>query len=55
MLEKIKLSDSDMRILDNKFIHGKSNLQIAECENCSIETINRTIKKIYDKVARLLQ
>jgi hypothetical protein len=55
MLEKIKLSDSDIRILDSKFIHGKSNLQIAEYENCSIETVNRTIKKVYEKVARLLQ
>lgn len=45
MLEKIKLSDSDMRILDSKFIHGKSNLQIAEYENCSIETGQQDYQK----------
>ena len=55
MLEQIKLSDEDIRILDEKFIRGKSNVQIAQQENCSIDTVKRTVKKAYDKVARLLQ
>lgn len=54
MLEQIKISDSDMKILDDKFIHGKSNLQIAEKANCSVETVNCVIKRVYDKVAKLL-
>ena len=54
MLDQIKISDSDMQILDDKFIHGKSNLQIAETANCSIETVNRVIKNAYNKVAKLL-
>ena len=54
MLEQIKISDSDMKILDDKFIHGKSNLQIAEIANWSVETVNRVIKRVYDKVAKLL-
>lgn len=54
MLEQVKLSDDDIQILDEKFIHGKSNVQIAQSANCSVETVNRIIKKAYDKVARLL-
>lgn len=54
MLEEIKLSDNDMKILDMKFIHGYSNVQIAEKANCSIETVSRVIRKTYDKVSKLL-
>lgn len=54
MLEQIKMSDEDMRILDEKFIRGKSNVQIAQQENCSVDTVKRAVKKAYDKIARLL-
>lgn len=54
MLKEIKLSDNDMKILDMKFIHGYSNVQIAEKANCSIETVSRIIRKTYDKVSKLL-
>lgn len=54
MLEQIKLSDEDIKILDEKFIRGKSNVQIAQQENCSVDTVKRTVKKAYDKIAKLL-
>ena len=54
MLEQIKLSDEDIKILDEKFIRGKSSVQIAQQENCSVETIGRIIQRAYDKIARLL-
>lgn len=54
MLEQIKLSDEDMRILDEKFIRGKNNTEIAQQANCSVETVGRIIQKAYDKIARLI-
>lgn len=54
MLEEIKISDNDMEILDMKFIHGYSNVQIANKANCSVETVNRIIGKTYDKVSKFI-
>lgn len=54
IVEEAKISDDDMRVLDMKFIHGMSNVQIAmEC-HCSREKINYIIKRSYDKIAKLL-
>ena len=43
-----------MLVLDMKFVHGMSNVQIAmEC-HFSLEKVNYIIKRFYDKIARLI-
>lgn len=49
-----KIADDDLEILDLKFVHGFSNVQIAQHCNCSLEKVNYIIKRSYDKIARLL-
>lgn len=49
-----KIMDKDLEILDLKFIHGYSNVQIAQHCNCSLEKVNKVIRQSYDKIAKLL-
>lgn len=54
VVSEAKLSDEDMQVLDMKFIHGMSNVQIALKCCCSVEKVNYIIKRSYDKIARLI-
>lgn len=55
ILHDAKISDDDMTILDLKFIHGYSNVRTALEANVSIDQVNYTVKRVYDKIARLLR
>ena len=54
LVREAKIPDDDMTILNLKFVHGYSNTKIAVTENLSIDKVNKTVKKAYDKIARLL-
>lgn len=54
IVSESKLSDEAMHVLDMKFVHGMSNVQIAMALHCSLEKVNYIIKQSYDKIARLL-
>lgn len=54
IVNEAKIPDEDMKVLDMKFVHGMSNVQISmEC-HCSLEKVNYIIKRSYDKIARLI-
>lgn len=54
IVHEAKIPDDDLQVLDMKFVHGMSNVQIAmEC-HCSLEKVNYIIKRSYDKIARLI-
>lgn len=54
LIHEAKIPDEDMTILNLKFVHGYSNIQIAVTENLSVDKVNKAVKKAYDKIARLL-
>lgn len=54
IVEDAKITDEAMQILDLKFIHGMSNIQIADKCHCSLEKINYIIRQSYDKLAKLI-
>lgn len=54
IVSEAKISDEDMQVLDMKFVHGMSNVQIAMKCHCSPEKVNYIIRKSYDKIARLI-
>lgn len=54
IVREAKIADEDLEILDLKFIHGLSNVQIADRCSCSVEKVNYIIRRSYDKVARLM-
>ena len=54
IVDEIKISPEEQKILDERFIKFKSITKIAEEHNCSEERINKLIAKTYDKVFQLM-
>lgn len=54
IVSEAKIPDEDLQVLDMKFVHGMSNVQIAMKCHCSLEKVNYIIKRSYDKIARLI-
>lgn len=49
-----RITDTEQEVLDMRFIHGKSIVEISIELHYSVEKVNAIIKKSYDKVARLI-
>ena len=54
VVNEIKISPEEQKILDERFIKFKSITKIAEEHNCSEERINKLIAKTYDKIFKLM-
>ena len=54
IVDEIRISPEEQKILDERFIKFKSITKIAEEHNCSEERINKLIAKTYDKVFQLM-
>ena len=54
IVNEIKISTEEQKILDERFIKFKSITKIAEEHNCSEERINKLIAKTYDKIFKLM-
>ena len=54
IVNEIKISPEEQKILDERFIKFKSITKIAEEHNCSEERINKLIAKTYDKIFKLM-
>ena len=54
IVDEIRISPEEQKILDERFIKFKSITKIADEHNCSEERINKIIAKAYDKVFQLM-
>ena len=54
IVDEIRISPEEQKILDERFIKFKSITKIAEEHNCSEERINKLIAKTYDKIFKLM-
>ena len=54
IVNEIKISPEEQKILDERFIKFKSITKIAKEHNCSEERINKLIAKTYDKIFKLM-
>lgn len=54
IVNEIKISPEEQKILDERFIKFKSITKIAKEHNCSEERINKLIAKTYDKISKLM-
>ena len=54
IVREAKIATEDMDILRAKFVEGHSIVQIAIDKGYSVDKVQSTIQKCYDKVARLL-
>ena len=54
IMQEARIADDDIEILDMKFIHGYSNVKIACKANISLDQVNYTVKRVYDRIAGLL-
>ena len=54
IVDEIKISPEEQKILDERFIKFKSITKIADEHNCSEERINKLIAKTYDKIFKLM-
>lgn len=54
IVNEIKISPEEQKILDERFIKFKSITKIADEHNCSEERINKLIAKTYDKIFKLM-
>lgn len=54
LVKEAKISDEITEILELRFVRGLSIVQIADRQHCSVEKVNRSIKRAYDKIFKLL-
>ncbi len=54
IVTQAKISDDDQKVLDLRFVKGKSYTQISMELCISPEKVKQTIQKAYDKIARLV-
>ena len=54
IVNEIKISPEEQKILDERFIKFKGITKIADEHNCSEERINKLIAKTYDKIFKLM-
>ena len=54
IVDEIRISPEEQKILDERFIKFKSITKIADEHNCSEERINKLIAKTYDKIFKLM-
>lgn len=54
IVNEIRISPEEQKILDERFIKFKSITKIAKEHNCSEERINKLIAKTYDKIFKLM-
>ena len=54
IVDEIRISPEEQKILDERFIKFKSITKIAEEHNCSEERINKLIARTYDKIFKLM-
>ena len=54
IVDEIRISPEEQKILDERFIKFKSITKIAKEHNCSEERINKLIAKTYDKIFKLM-
>lgn len=53
-VREAKISPTDQKVLDAKFIQGMSIVEISMTYGYSEETVKRIISRSYDKIYRLL-
>lgn len=54
IVREAKISKEDQSILDARFVEGLSIVEISVKYNCSVEKVNKVIKKSCDKIYKLL-
>ena len=54
IVDEIRISPEEQKILDERFIKFKSITKIAKEHNCSEERINKLIARTYDKIFKLM-
>lgn len=55
VVREAKITKSDQRVLDARFIEGKTIVEISMEHGCSIEKVNKIISTAYDRIYKLLK